>query len=553
MIVKQLIGVLLKQGVSDEFGKNIEINPAVGYPKKEEWGNYSSPVCFDLAKKLKENPQLLAEKLIKRIIENDKEEMFENIEFVKPGFLNFFLSKNYLYKVLDSIEIEKENYGKSECENPEKIIIEFVSANPTGPLNVVSARAAVSGDVIASLLEMTGNKVYREYYVNDAGNQVHLLGKSIIERIKEIKGDDFQMPEGGYHGEYIKDIAKTLIEEKWDEYTNIKDEDKKIEFASDFAINRHVNSHKKNLEDFGVNFDNWFSESSLYPDSITSCFDIINEKGYVFEDEGKKWFKSTQFGDEKDRVVFRDNGLPAYFLADGAYHLDKIKRGFDRIIDIWGPDHHGYIARMKGMIEALGFEPEKFTVLIVQQVNLLEKGVKLDMSKRKGQLILMQELVDKVGVDVARFFFLMRSISSHLDFDLDLALKHSDENPVFYIQYSYARICSIFREAEKQNFLPDSLEKFSFNKLGTKEELMLINKLIQYPEIIQEAASEYAPHKIADYLLKLANLFHRFYTENRVLGVEKELTESRLALINCMKIVLKNGLDLIGISSPDRM
>lgn len=522
----------------------------IEYPKEAKFGDYSTPFALESARLIKKSPMETGEILKKYIKYND---IVGDVDVVKPGFINIFISFKHLFSGIIKARKEDANFGKRVKATPLHYNIEFVSANPTGPLNVVSARAAAIGDTIANLLEANGDSADREFYVNDYGNQVNLLGLSVIERIKEIRGEDFSFPDDGYHGEYIKEIAAWINENHRSELDSIKNSSEAIEFAARKAIEHNVKSQKKDLEDFHVVFKKWFHESTLHKSGdVLKTFSLLESKNFIYEEDGKKVFKSTGFGDDKDRVVIRDDGRPTYLLADIAYHNNKLERGYDRVIDIWGPDHHGYIARLSGAVEALGYGKEKFKVLIAQQVNLIMEGEAVKMSKRLGNFSTMRELIDEVGVDVSRYFFIMRSMDSHLDFDLNLAKKSSSENPVFYLQYAHARICSIFREAEKRGIVynPDTV---SPELLNTPLAITLMKQIVKFPEEIADAAENFEPHRIASFLIKIAQSYHRFYTEQRILGDDIDTTQTYLVLSDTARIVIRNGLKILGVSAPEEM
>ncbi|MCX8124942.1 MAG: arginine--tRNA ligase, partial [Spirochaetes bacterium] len=453
MIIKEYIAHTVREALLKLLqAKNIpmELSPAikVEYPKEEKFGDYATPIAMECAKILRMSPMQIGEE-IKQHIDT---QIFERIDVVKPGFINLFLSLPFLLKRLEEIVTVKDEYGKNKKQNPKKINLEFVSANPTGPLNVVSARAAAVGDTLANLLQASGDVVHREFYVNDYGNQVWWLGKSVWVRYRQMLGQDVPFPEEGYHGEYVKDIARYIHENFSQELSHIKDEDEIINFCARKAIEYNVASQKEDLDRFNVHFDTWFHESTLHQTGkVMEVFNYLESLGVIRDEDGKKVFVSTRFGDDKDRVVVRDDGRPTYLMADIAYHRTKIERGYDLIIDIWGPDHHGYIARLVGAMKAMGYDEKHFRILISQQVNLLMNGEAVKMSKRLGTFSTMRDLIEEIGTDVARYFFVMRSMDSHLDFDIDLAKRQSSENPVFYLQYAHARICSIFREAQNRN------------------------------------------------------------------------------------------------------
>lgn len=523
----------------------------VEYPRESKFGDYSTPIALESAKLIKRSPMDIGE-ILKSYISEHKE-LIGEVDLAKPGFINIFTSLEYLKNNMIEVNHLKEKYGKQVKEYPVKYNIEFVSANPTGPMNVVSARAAALGDTISNLIETNGDMVDREFYVNDFGNQVNLLGNSVLARIKEIKGENFTFPEDGYHGEYIKDIAKWIIDNHAPEFDNHKDDDSKAAYAADKAVEFNVSGQKKDLEDFNVNFKTWFRESTLHKKGeVAKALERLEKNNHIYIEDGKKVFRSTQFGDDKDRVVVRDDGRPTYLMADIAYHYDKLERGYDQLIDIWGPDHHGYIARLSGAVQALSSKKNIFRVLISQQVNLIMEGETVKMSKRLGNFSTMRELIEEVGVDVSRFFFIMRSMDSHLDFDLALAKKNSSENPVFYLQYAHARICSIFKEAERRG-ITLAAENADLEMLNNNESVIILKLLAKYPEEISDAAATFEPHKISTFLLRLAQSYHRFYAEQRVLSDDEMKTQTNLALCNAVRITIKNGLHILGVSAPESM
>jgi arginyl-tRNA synthetase len=554
VIFKEELSRIIKSAIerSARDGKlPLETVPAVKveYPKEEKFGDYATPFALESARLLKRNPLEIAE-MLKSYIEESPS--IARVDVVKPGFINIFLSLDHLRETLGTIIRERDAFGKNLREKPRKVNIEFVSANPTGPLNIVSARAAAVGDTLANLMEASGDSVEREFYVNDHGNQVRLLGKSVLCRWRELRGETVEFPGDGYHGEYVKDIAAHIESKFHDELIAIKDEDALIDFMAGKAVEYNVAGQKEDLELFNVGFNRWFSERTIHEGGeVDRTLGFLEERGSVFTEEGKKVFRSTDHGDDKDRVLVRDDGRPTYFLADIAYHKNKIDRGYDTIIDIWGPDHHGYIARLAGAVKSAGYGGD-FRILIAQQVNLVREGEIVKMSKRLGKFSTMRELVDEIGVDVARYFFVMRSMDSHLDFDLVLAKRQSSENPVFYLQYAHARICSIFREALARGieYVPGTAER---TRLDNPEATALLKLLGKFPEEINDAAQTCEPHRIATYLLRLAQAYHRFYTEHRVLSDDADSTSTYLTLCDAVRIVLKNGLALLGVSAPERM
>jgi arginyl-tRNA synthetase len=526
-----------------------EIDVIIDMPKMAEHGDLSTNLAMLLASKLRKKPREIADEIIKTLDLDPA--VVEKVDVAGAGFINFYLANTFFQNALNSIRHEGRDFGRCDWGEKEKVQVEFVSANPTGPLNVVSARAATVGDVLAAVFDAVGFDSYREYYINDAGRQVMLLGKSVSARYMQALGHDESFPDEGYHGDYIGEIAQELIAEHGDKFTKLSVEARWQQLA-EITLTRIVASQKRVLDAFRVSFDQWYSEKTLRDSK--KHFVILNrlaEKGFVYEKDGAKWFKSSEFGDEKDRVLVTSDGQPTYFLVDIAYHDDKYERGFTRLYDLWGPDHHGYIDRMKASLIALGHPDDSFTVNIIQQVNLLQDGQVVKMSKRAGKLIEMEELIEEVGVDVARFFFVARRTQSPLDFDMDLAKDTSEENPVYYVQYAHARICNIIRHAGERGYaLPEHAD---LTLLGKEEELALIKKLLSYPDVLLSSAQFLEPHRIPNYLQELAAAFHRFYHHHRVVSEDAALTDARLILVECTRIVLSNALALLGITAPERM
>ena len=504
--------------------------------------------------RLKESPMNIGEKLCKNIQQTlSKDSLIDKVELVKPGFINFYISKKFCIDVFREVVLAGENYGRSNTGEGKKILVEFVGSNPTGPLNVVSARAASIGDSLCNILSFNGYDVKREFYVNDAGEQVSRFVESLIARYKQIYEPDFLFPEEGYHGDYVKDMAKELDKEHGRSLLNKRDNDVKNRCRS-FYLSKILGDQKRDVEDFGVKFDVWFSEKTLHDsDKIINALKKLEKCSFTYKKDDATWFRSTKFGDDEDRVLIKKNGAPTYFLADIAYHLDKFNRGFDKAIDFMGPDHHGHIGRLKMAMKALGINEKWLDIFIVQQVNLMRSGEKIKMSKRAGRFETMRDLVSDVGKDAARFFFLMRSQSSHLDFDLNLAKEESTKNPVYYVQYAHARICNILKHAETQKVSIEEIETANTELLDKVEEVELAKTLAGFKDICKVSALTYAPHRIAGYLLKLAGIFHNFYNKHRVVTENKELTAARLLIVKSTKIVLANGLRLLGISAPEKM
>ncbi len=521
----------------------------VEYPKEQSFGDYATPYALEAARQTRKPPMETAEVLKKYIT---RHEAVASVEVARPGFINIFISVSHLLSVVKCAVDEGDAYGKINKEKPLRYNIEFVSANPTGPLNVVSARAAAIGDTLANLIEASGDICDREFYVNDFGNQVQLFGKSVYLRLRQLNGEDITLPEECYQGEYVIDIARSIKDHCVLDQNEFSSDDELLEFFSTYAVDYIINGQQAAMNRFGVRYSRWYRESELHAaDAVMRALHSLESHGAIYEEEGKKVFRATAYGDDKDRVVVRDDGRPTYLLADIAYHEDKFKRGYDRVIDIWGPDHHGYIARLKGAIEAMGYDAGKFSVLIAQQVNLIMDGEPVKMSKRLGRFSTMTDLIDSVGVDVSRYFFVMRSMESHLDFDLTLAARQSSENPVFYLQYAHARICSIFRKVADSDIV---YEPTIFDAGEYDDESVQLMKIIsRFSEEIIDAASVLEVHRIASYLLRLAQQFHRFYTVNRIIGDDSNVTRKLLTIAHAARITLKNGLSLLGVGAPEQM
>lgn len=517
-------------------------------PREKAHGDFAVNVAMLLAKEAKMPPRHIAQ-LITEYLE-DNGGILEKAEIAGPGFLNLFLNKAWIYTIIPRVISEDQNYGCSAYGSGEKIQVEFVSANPTGLLHMGNARGAALGDTLSNLLEACGYDVTREFYINDAGNQIGNFGKSLEARYLQLHGQDVPFPEEGYHGEDLVDTVKNIIAQVKDKYLNI-DSDLRREFLIQKALEEKLTAIRNDLAHFGVDYDIWFSEQSLHDSgAITHTLQTLQDKGYIYEKEGALWFKSTLFGDEKDEVMVRSNGVPTYFAADIAYHKNKFERGFNKVINIWGADHHGHVARMKGSIKALGYNEENLQIILMQLVRLYRGGEIVRMSKRSGQYITLAELVDEVGKDAARYFFVMRSPDSHLDFDLDLAKEESSENPVYYVQYAHARINSILKA------YPETMPQTAavdFTLLKEPAETDLIRKIADLPEEIVGAAVNQEPHRMTRYAHELAALFHSFYNSCRVLTDDKALREARLLLVDAARITLRNVLGLLGVSAPERM
>lgn len=549
MTLAQYLREKLREALQEKGFADDELEITLDRPKVAEHGDWATNVAMVLASKLRRNPREIAADILQAL--DVDEEIIAGAEVAGAGFINFRLGDGYYQAALSDVLAAGAEFGRSDYGNGERVQVEFVSANPTGPLNVVSARAAAVGDVMAELFKAVGYTVEKEYYVNDAGRQVRLLGKSVSARYMKLLGKNEVFPDEGYHGDYVGELAKTFLEQYGDRFANLKEEERWQEL-SELALNTILQSQKDVLGAYGLHFDRWFRESDLRDrNAHREVLDALSEKGFVYEEKGAKWFKSTQFGDEKDRVLVTSEGEPTYFLVDIAYHADKYDRDFTRLYDLWGPDHHGYVPRMKAALLALGYPEGSFDVIIIQQVNLLQAGEVVKMSKRAGKIIEMKELLEEVSADVARFFFVARRTQSPLDFDMDLAKDTSEENPVYYVQYAHARICNIIKHAEERG-VPFP-KQANLKLLGKKEEINLIKKLLEFPDLVSKAAQHLEPHRLPNYLQELAATFHRFYHHHRVVTDDKELTNARLVLIKCTQIVLANALKLLGVSTPERM
>lgn len=522
-------------------------------PREKTHGDFASNIAMQMAKQAKKAPRVIAQSIVDHM---DTEGTYINhIEIAGPGFINFKLDQSWLYEVLNDIGQKKESYGHSPMGQGKKINIEFVSANPTGPMHMGNARGGALGDSLAALLKTAGYEVTKEFYINDAGNQIERFGESLEARYLQLLGHKAQIPEGGYQGEDITEHMRNFIEIEGERYLNVDPETRRTVFV-DYALKKNIDRLQKDLGDYGIHYDVWFSEKNQLhkTGAVKEVIELLKEKGHTYEKDGALWFKSSEFGGEKDEVLIRNNGIPTYFAADIAYHRDKLeKRNFDLAINIWGADHHGHIARLKGALEAIGIDPEKLEVIIIQLVRLYRNGEIARMSKRSGKAITLSDLVEEVGKDAARFFFNLRSAGSHLDFDLDLAVKQSNENPVFYVQYAHARICSILRQMEKEGITLDIIQTANPSLLKEEQELDLIRRLADLPQEIEIAAHNLDPSRITHYVLDVASLFHSFYNACRVRVEDEELMKARLLLILCTRQVLANVLKLLGIDAPERM
>lgn len=514
----------------------------VEVPKNRDNGDFSSNVAMQLTKVLGDNPRNIASKLAKVISKNEE---IEKIDIAGPGFINIYLKDEYVFSGIENIIKEEDNYGKSTIGNNEKVNIEFVSANPTGILHLGTARGAAYGSNLANVMSFAGFDVTKEYYINDAGNQINNLGISVKERYKGLCGLEEAMPEDGYYGTEIIDIAKS-IKNKYDD-TKLEED---IEFFKEIAVNHLLNIIKTDLANFGVTFDVWTSEKAIRAKGrIEESLKILDEKGLVFERDNAKWLKTTVYGDDKDRVLVKSDGSLTYLVPDIAYHLDKFDRGFDSLVDVFGADHHSYVSRLKASIEALGYDKDKLEVRLLQMVRLLRDGEIVKMSKRTGGNITISELVEEIGADAARYFFATRSLDGQMDFDINLAVKKSSDNPFFYVGYAHARICSILKEAKEKGL---SINTNIKNIIDDDSKALLL-KVYEFTPVVENAALKKEPHLITNYVYEIASMFHNYYGKHRILTDDKVISSEMLGLIKTVQITIKNALKLIGVSAPDKM
>lgn len=547
-VKKAIADAVVSAGIIDK-----EQLPAVTLevPKDKSHGDFATNIAMQLTRIAKQNPRQIAEKLISHL---DKESAFiDEVEIAGPGFINFRMNRSYLYQVVEQVLEQGNSYGKINMGKGRRVQVEFVSANPTGSLHLGHARGAAVGDALCNLLEMAGCEVTREYYINDAGNQVLNLAKSIEARYRQALGQEAELPEDGYYGEDIKGFAQELAQAEGDRLLALNDEER-LSFFRKYGLEKELDKIKRDLGRFGVKFDEWFSETTIYENNmIDDVLKKLRGNGHVFEQDGATWLRTTDYGDDKDRVLIKNDGTYTYLTPDVAYHRNKYERGYDEIINIWGADHHGYIPRMKAAMTALGYDADKLTVLIAQMVSLFQNGEKVKMSKRTGKAVTMEDLMDEVGVDAIRYFFTMRSMDSHLDFDMDLAISKSNENPVFYVQYAHARICSIFRQAEEQGIALLPVDRVDLSRLTAEAEFDLLRKMAELPEEVAIAAEQYAPHRLIRYVYELASQFHSYYKAERVITDDAAQTQARLALLAALRVVLRNVLAAVGVSAPERM
>ncbi len=523
-------------------------------PKDKGNGDYAINLAMMLARAAKSNPRAIAEKIVEGI---DAQALgAEKVEIAGPGFINFYLDKKYLYNVISEIEKEQTAYGNVDIAGGKKVVVEFVSANPTGPMHMGNARGGALGDTLSNVLARAGWDVTKEFYINDAGAQIDKFGRSLDARyIQLLKGEDaVEFPEDGYQGDDIRVHAQNYIDKYGDVLLDKEEQERKDSLVA-YALPLNIAALKETLTKYGINYDVWFYESTLHNGgSVSETLEKLKESNITYEKDGALWIKSTEFGSEKDDVLVRANGIPTYFAADIAYHRNKLEeRNFDLAINIWGADHHGHIARMKGAMEAVGISGDKLDVLVIQLVRLMRNGEVARMSKRTGKMITLADLIDEIGVDAARFFFNMRAAGSHMDFDLDLAVSQTNENPVFYVQYAHARICSIIRILEESGVKVPAYSDIDASLLNKEEEIALLETLARLPEEIKASAQSFDPSNLTHYLIDVASHFHSFYNACRVRDEEEKLMAARLKLIESTRIVIKNVLDILGVSAPEKM
>ncbi|MFO7749880.1 MAG: arginine--tRNA ligase [Desulfobacteraceae bacterium] len=558
--MKALIKELVLDGAKKAFDAGMLNSDAfpdmeIEQSRHDAHGDLSTNFAMISASIQKMAPRKIAEAVIEAM--DGSSTVIEKTEIAGPGFINFFLKKEAWHSVIEKIHRQNSAFGASNLGRGKKVQVEFVSANPTGPLHIGHGRGAAVGDAIGNILGFAGFDVQREYYINDSGRQIRTLGLSVWLRLLEVNGKTVDFPEECYKGAYIREIAQELKELKGDALLEAGEEEG-VQVCARFAADKILSGIKRDLDQFGVTFDNWFSEQTLYDSGkVMAVIDDFKEKEIIYEEEKALWFKTEQYGDAKDRVVVRNNGLTTYFASDIAYHMEKFDRGFDRVIDVWGADHHGYIQRINASIDASGRKSDQFDVILVQLVNLLRGGKPVAMSTRAGEFVTLKDIVDEVGRDAARFLFLSRSYDSGLDFDLELARQQTSENPVYYVQYVHARISSMVARAVEEKLVsrdnPDWAAAVSSSPLVEAEEINLIKILAAFPENVERSAATLHPHVIFTYLMRLASAFHGYYNKHKVLTEERELSRARLSLVVAVKTVIRNGLDLLGVSAPEKM
>jgi arginyl-tRNA synthetase len=556
--MKEILRSVLRSAVETAARRNLinvpdpgSLRMEISRSKDDRYGDYATNAALALAGQTGMKPRELAAIIIENL--SPQETLIARTEIAGPGFINFFLAEDVWRDVVLAVHREKDQYGCGRQADAPRILLEFVSANPTGPLHVGHGRGAAIGDTLARLLKTCGYAVETEYYVNDSGNQMKILGNSVLHRYRELNGEDIAFPENHYQGEYIRDLAKELQSAPLGQRLLSLPQAEAVEAAAEYACNRILEGIQEDLAFFGVTYDHYFREKQLHQgDAVRKALEELRNLGKAEEKDGALWFVMTGEQDEKDRVLVRASGEPTYFAADVAYHSDKLKRGHGLLIDIWGSDHHGYVPRVRAAIEALGYSPDVLKVLLVQFVNLVREGQKISMSTRSGEFITLRAVLDEVGPDAARFFFLTKRCDSHLDFDLDLAKKQSKDNPVYYVQYAHARVASIFRIGAERGIDTDMTDP-DLTALSLPEEQKLMKHLADFPDMLLDAAATLEPHRVTFYLMELAELFHGYYHDNRVLTEDSRVKKARLYLVEAVRQVVGNGLRILGVSAPERM
>jgi arginyl-tRNA synthetase len=552
MIKRRILDVLIRTLAQCRARGLLEVpadfEPQVEVPKNEAHGDFATNAALSLAGHNRRPPREVAATLVEELA--DGAGLFSRVEVAGPGFVNLVISPSAWFQVLPEIHAQDQTYGRVDVGKGRYVQVEFVSANPTGPLHIGHGRGAATGDVLARILEATGHRVQREYYINDVGTQMDTLGRSVLLRYHQLLGREIDFPATCYQGDYIRDLAQEMRDLHGDSYGEVS-EAEAVPVFTRHAVQRNLAGIREDLDLFGIRYDEWFSERSLYETgAVQRAIDTLRAAGHLYEQDGALWFRSTAFGDEKDRVVVRANGMTTYFASDLAYHQNKYERGFDLIINLWGADHHGYVARMQAGVMALGRNPESLKLLLVQLVNLLRKGKPVAMSTRAGEFVTLRDVLDEVGRDAARFIFLTRRSDSPLDFDLELAKEKTAENPVYYVQYAYARISSVIRLAEERNLALDTPD---LERLALAEEMSLIKQLSLFPEVVEDSARFLEPHRITYYLTEVASTFHSYYNHHRMIQEDTDLARARLFLAQAVRIVLRNGLELLGVLAPEKM
>jgi len=524
----------------------------VEVPKETVQADFATTVAMMLAPIERRPPREIAQ-MLQDYLQKESRAILEDVQLAGPGYINLTLKPDQWRQVLLEVESEGKRFGRFKTDKGQRVQVEFVSANPTGPLHVGHGRWAAVGNALANLLEAAGDRVHREYYNNDSGRQVKLLGWSVYARYQQILGNPVPDPEDGYRGGYVAEIAQRLADRYGEKYRGRKVEDC-LEFFTRHSLEEMTGVIRNDLEVFGITFDDWFSEASLYQSgAVQNVLDELRGKDFLYDKDGALWFRSTDFGDDKDRVVRKEDGEFTYLASDIAYHRDKLARGFDLLIDIWGADHHGYTARMEAAVQALGYPKSRLRILIGQLVKLVRNGQPVPMSKRAGEFVTLRDVVDEVGKDAALFFFLMRRLDSPMEFDLELAKRQSNENPVYYVQYAHARLCSVERQAAEQGIRLDNPAQIRLDLLTEPEELKLMKRLDAFPKLIEESARALEPHRLTFYLLDLAGLLHNYYFKHRFISANHDLTQARLLLVRAVRTAMANALGILGVTAPERM